>query len=60
MWAQNGVKQKDVNDFVVATGDVVAFSDPAKLDAMSADRLVAKMAMIRSGLWQTKPKFAGK
>lgn len=53
MWAKPGTKEKDVNDFVLATGDVAAFSDPDKLESMVVDKLRAKMEMLRAGLWNT-------
>ena len=56
MWAKPGTAQKDVNDFVLATGDVVAFSDPAKLESMVADKLTAKLAMVRAGLWKPRSR----
>lgn len=53
MWAKPGAVEKDVNDFVLATGDVRAFSDPVKLESMVANKLVAKMDMLKAGLWKS-------
>lgn len=62
-WFNKNTMQKDINDFVLAKGNVNIFSDPKVLEKMIADKLVMKMYLIQNGLWKAesqKPKFAQK
>ena len=62
-WFNKNTIQKDINDFVLAKGDVNIFSDPKVLEKMIVDKLVMKMYLIQNGLWiadKPKIKFAQK
>ena len=57
MWFNANTKEKDINDYVLARGDVNMFTDPAKLDAMTYDKLQMKLWLIKNGRWKKESKF---
>jgi len=50
-WFNRNTKEKDINDYVLAKGNVNTFADPAKLEKLVADKLMMKMHLIQNGLW---------
>lgn len=51
-WFDESTKQKDINDFILATGDVNYFSHEDKLASMILDKLQMKLFLIEHGMWQ--------
>lgn len=53
-WYGAGTEQKDVNEAVLASGDPLLFSDPAKLEKMIFNSLQMKMWLVQNGKWTEK------
>lgn len=51
-WFNVNTKQKDINDYILANGDVNCFTDESKLQTMILDRLQMKMFLVQNGLWE--------
>lgn len=51
-WFADGAKEKDINERVLAAGDVKMFSDKKVLDKMVLDSLQMKLWMASNGKWQ--------
>lgn len=54
VWYNASTKEKDVNERVLAMDDVKMFSDPAKLDAMTLDKLQMKLWMMKNNKWKNE------
>lgn len=52
-WFNSNTKEKDINDYVLAKGNVNIFSDSAVLKKLIVDKLMMKMHLIQNGLWIT-------
>jgi len=50
-WFNANTKQKDINDYVLAKGDVNIFADQKKLEKMIVDPLLMKLYLVENGLW---------
>ena len=53
-WFDATTKQKDINDYVLASGNANAFTNAAQLEEMVCDSLQMKMFLIQNGLWSTE------
>lgn len=53
-WFNINTKQKDINDYVLAKGDVNIFTDAKKLDRLVVDPLMMKLYLVENGLWNLK------
>ena len=49
-WFNSRTQEKDINDYVLATGNVNVFSDPAELDKMIVSPIVMKMHLLKRGI----------
>lgn len=55
-WFDESTSQKDINELVLAKGDVNLMSDSKKLDMMVVDPLAMKLWMMQAGKWHGKSK----
>ena len=53
-WFNTNTKQKDINDYVLAKGDVNIFTDTKKLERLIVDDLLMKLYLVENGLWNLK------
>lgn len=51
-WFNEMTREKDINDYIKAHGDVNAFANEKSLEPMIQDRLVMKMWLIRNNFWK--------
>lgn len=56
MWYDSSTVEKDINERVLATGDVSMFSNEDTLDAMTFDKLQMKLWMMKNGKWKREDK----
>ena len=58
-WFDQSTLQKDINDYVLATGDIDAFTDKSKLEKMIIEPMQMKWYLVTNGLWkeEAKPDF---
>ena len=57
VWYDARTQEKDINERILATGDVNLFSDPAKLDSMTLDKLQMKLWMMKNGKWKREDNW---
>ena len=53
-WFNQNTKQKDINDYVLAKGDVNIFTDTKKLDKLIISDQMMKMYLVENGLCNLK------
>ena len=53
-WFNTNTKQKDINDYVLAKGNVNIFTDTKKLERLIVDDLLMKLYLVENGLWNLK------
>ena len=56
VWYDSITKEKDINERVIASGDVKMFSDESVLDSMTLDKLQMKLWMMKNGKWKREDK----
>lgn len=56
VWFDGKTKEKDINELVLAKGNLNMFTDAKKLDSMVYDALQMKLWMISNGKWQDERK----
>lgn len=52
VWYNAATKEKDINEAVLASGNVKMFSDTDMLDSMTLDKLQMKIWMMKNGKWK--------
>jgi len=50
-WFDKNTREKDINDYVLAKGDVNIFSDEKVLEKLIVDKLMMKMYLIQNHMW---------
>ena len=50
-WYSPSTKEKDINEIVLANGDVNTFADEKNLEQLIVDKLLMKMYLIKNGRW---------
>ena len=53
-WFNKNTKEKDINDYVLAKGNVNIFADSRTLEKMIVDKLLMKMFLISANAWNNK------
>lgn len=59
-WFNKNTKQKDINDYVLAKGDVNIFTDAKLLDKLTVSSLMMKLYLVENGAWNTSEAADGK
>ena len=57
-WFSDGEKAKDINDYVLETGNLNAFADPEKISGMVMDRLSMSLWLGKMGIIKEKRRFS--
>lgn len=58
-WFTKSTKQKDINDYVLSTGDVNIFTDIDYVKSCFVDSVMMKMYLIENKLWKKKENDKG-
>lgn len=56
VWYDSSTKEKDINEKVIASGNVNMFFDKDVLDSMTLDKLQMKIWMMKNGKWKREYK----
>ena len=59
-WFNKNTKQKDINEYVLARGNIEIFTNAAVLDKMVFGKLEMKMWLVLNNLWKEEPKVFSK
>lgn len=59
-WFNKNTKQKDINDYILAKGDVNIFTDAKLLDKLTVSSLMMKLYLVENGMWNISEAVDGK
>lgn len=53
-WFNENIKEKDINDYILAINDLNVFTDKTYLDSLVIDKLQMKLWMMKTGNWKSE------